>query len=477
MKAVRLPLNLMLATALTGCVNVAPHSLNALPQELATHWRVADYKQLSTRLFPSRPDGRMKAFIQEVLDRNYDLKSISATARAAAFEAGAARAERWPNAEVQINGRRDKDILEDETGRSVHSIMNSASSGLDLNWTADVWGKLADEASAARSMSEKANMDWQQARRLLIVQSASTWIKYWHMVHTEKLLVSLNITYTNLRDHFRDAYEQGLAPYSFLLEATNSQVRVEDRLEEMKLARQKASYLMNTLRGSAPANEMPMPDEGIMLNLVAFSGEIPATALVDRYDIRASFLELRAFDYTAAAAHKALLPQIMLSGSATRKGLLLKKLFSGELIWQLVGGITQPLFNARQLKAFAEQKSAEAEASWWQFRNTVVTAMLEVENAMASEQSLVKQLEKKRNTVTDTENKLHSSEERLRDGELSLSDFLQIRVEHIEARIELAEKQTEYVENRLALVLAIGFPIESSFAERLRQLDQHREQS
>jgi outer membrane protein TolC len=325
----------------------------------------------------------------------------------------------------------------------------------------DLWGKLADETAAAGYLTKRAEAEFKQTQRRLIAHAAHAWMTYWGHVYTKERLTRLHAVYTNLRDHYRETYQDGLAPYPFYLDASNNLKRSHTRLQESELKRQKLLHTMNVLRGRFPTDELQIPDDRIAPKLVAFAGEVPASVLAERPDIQTAFMELLAQEHSARAAHKALLPQINLTGSALKSAKTLSKAFSDDLVWQLVGGLTQPLFNGGQLRAHARQKSAEAEASWWQFQRVVLQAMLEVEQALATERTLRQRLTRKEQELADVARKLHSAEEQLVAGDLPVADLLQIRAEHIETQIELTETELNYIGNRLDLLMALGQPIDT----------------
>jgi len=217
---------------------------------------------------------------------------------------------------------------------------------------------------------------------------------------------------------------------------------------------------MNILRGHSPSDELNIHDSKVPLTLVDLPDKISSASLANRPDIQAAFAEVQAISHSARSAHKALLPQINLTGSALKSGETLKKAFHGDLIWQLVGGLTQPLFHGGQLKAIANQKSAEAEASWWQYQRIVLQALLEVEHAMVSDKSFSQRIEQNQSRLRSQELKYFSAEERFSNGDLPLSDFLHVKAEMIEAHIELREVELQYINNRLVLVKSLGLPIE-----------------
>jgi outer membrane protein TolC len=450
---------LILVAALMGCASTPNPLPEPLPLDQARSWKVEDYHHLSSEIFSLQSAGGMRDYIGEVLRNNPDLKSMTATVQAVAHGADATGADRWPLVRLNVSGNRRKDVLTKETS-------NFASMELEAVWEVDLWGKLADETAAAGYLTKRAEAEFKQTQRLLISQAAHAWITYCGHVYTKERLIRLHAVYTNLRNHYRETYREGLAPYPFYLDASNNLKRSHTRLQEIELKRQKLLQTMNVLRGRFPTDELPILDHSIVPKLVAFTGEVHASVLAERPDIQTAFTELLALEHSARAAHKALLPQINLTGSALKNAGSLSKVFSEDLVWQLVGGLTQPLFNGGQLRAHARQKSAEAEASWWQFQRVVLQAMLEVEQALATEHSLRRRLTWKEQELADVARKLRSAEEQLVTGDLPVADLLQIRAEHIEAQIELTETELNYIVNRLDLLMALGLPIDTFETQR-----------
>jgi len=462
----------LLAMLLSGCAsNMASQSkiaLEPLPIESAPAWKVTDYKQLSQQVFTLDYAGEIRQYIAQVLTHNPDLKAISATVNAARDNVAMTRAGYLPRADLNLSKSRNKDEL--------RGIGKSASVSVDIGLSLDIWGKLADEVAAARHFSDKTQYDLQQLKRVLISQAARLWIEYRGYVHIEKQLVDLNKVQANVVGYYQDAYQAGLipfsyyqgafqvglVPYEFFLDAKNSQRQSKIRLQEMQLEKLKTRQFMNILRGRFPADELHISEDQLFPNLASFSAEIPATALANRPDIQAAFSELQAFNRLERSANKALLPQLNLSAALSKSGQTLKKALTGDLLWQLVGGLTQPLFNGGQLRAIARQKSAEAEAVWWQYQNRVLKAMLEVESALASDTLLRWQLEQAQAEVSNLEKKIGSAKERFSDGNLSLSDYLLIKIEQIEMQMALNDVEVLYLKNRIVLITVLGLPIEAT---------------
>jgi len=444
----------MIFTVLTGCAVRIPAPLEPVVLEEAPQWNVADYKLIFGSLFTAQQNVGMQKFIGEVLAHNPDLKSLASTVKATRYNAHIAKAEIWPQAGFNVSGRREKNALTKEMDKTV-------SISFEVSWALDIWGKLLDDARSAQYLSEKSEYDLSQAKRVMVAQSVNLWVEYLNDIRIENDLTNLNAIFNNILDYYEESYQTGLSPFEFYLNAKNNLKNGQTRIRQVQLERIKTGLTMNIMRGHFPAGKLVIKESRIPITLMALPDSISPTSLAERPDIRSAFAQTRGFEFSARAAYKALLPQINLTVSAFKNGETLKKAFNGDLLWQLVGGLTQPLFNGGQLRAIARQKSAEAEASWWQYRNTVLKAMLEVEQAMADDKMLARRIGQKKTMLKDMEKKTASAKERFSDGDMALPDYLQIKAERIEAQMELSGIELLYIKNRLSLVMALGLPVET----------------
>jgi outer membrane protein TolC len=458
MKSLGLNQPVLLTTILflvSGCVLRMPPLPEAVTAiESVPGWDVSEYQMLSSQIFQIDQYSVMQTYIAQVIEHNLDLKSIAASVKATEFERHVSNAERWPVADLGLSRRREKDALTEE-------INNTTSVDLDINWVVDIWGKLSDETEAAHYLLLKSQYDLVQARRTLVVQAAQFWIDYWGYRRSEAQLIQLKQINSDLLEHYLEGYTSGLVPYEVIFDARKRLKNVQTHLWRVQLEAQKLLHTMNILRGRSPADELEVGHGKVKRAFVEFAGAVSTTILSNRSDIRAAFTEVRSLEFSAQAAYKALLPQITLTGSALKNGRTLDNALSGNIIWQLIGGVTQPLFNSGQLSAMAKSKSAQVESSWWQYQNVVLNAMREVEDAMASDRQLAWQLVQKQTALKDLSYKADSAEGRFCDGDLQLDELFLILSEKREAEMEVIDVEVAYVRNRLALIAALGLPIEA----------------
>ena len=130
-----------------------------------------------------------------------------------------------------------------------------------------------------------------------------------------------------------------------------------------------------------------------------------------------------------------------------------------DVLWQLVGGVTQPLFNGGHLRNLAKQKSKEAQSSFFNYETVVLNAMEEVENALMKESSLAQQLRISERRLKDIKKRSQSVEESYQSGAVSVQSYLGAQEQLLTIETEWIILQESYLSNRISLALAIGQPL------------------
>lgn len=428
----------------------------ALPEPAIQHdtspWQIPDIDALALAVVDGVGNSGMRHYITEVLDNNPDLKSLQATARALKFGTDSSRGARLPQLDLTVSKEHGKDAT---TG----DITQQTGAGLNMSWSLDFWGRLADEAEASSLIYQRAELDWQHARRLLVAQAADAWLNYQSGKEIEQISRRQDQAYDKLLKHYRESYQQGLSPYEFLLAARKEQQLSQQRSLDIQFENQQTRHQLNTLRGRLPNDVLRVDSHAIPGEFLIPLSSIPATALAQRPDIQAAYVEIMVLTRSTHAAQKALLPHIELSGSTLKSGRTLDKVFSGDLVWQLVGSLTQPLFNGGQLIARAKQLSEESLATWWRYQQTVLAALQEVENLLAQQQHLSQTLKNQQAYTLTLRADLRMSEERFRDGDLPFSSLLNARIQGAEANIDMKRLQQQYLSNRIHLAIALALPL------------------
>jgi outer membrane protein TolC len=394
----------------------------------------------------------LKYYLDEVRQNNKNLKSLEATVQALTFGEKVLTAQSRPNLDAILTGQReraDKDL----------KPANTVAIGLNAKWVVDIWGKLADESLAANLQTQQQVLVYQNAQRVLLAQAMQTWLSFWSAHQQESIVSKREEIAQSLFNITEGAYKNGNENYEVLIDKRSTVGLLKEQQVQNRANKEIVLHRLNILRGQSPKSSMPITQKSILPVVTSLPTKISATILAQRPDILSAFKQIEILNAETRAAHKALLPQLSLSSSLTRSSTSLNDALGTSLLWQLVGGVTQPLFNGDQLRNLAKQKSKEAESAFFKYEAVVLNAMEEVENALMKESSLAQQLSFSEIRLKNSENRSQSLEEALRDGTVSVQSYLNAQEQLLMTKTEWIILQESYLSNRISLALAIGQPL------------------
>ncbi len=427
-------------------------SNNKLLETWDTHHKSINNDELPFfSIFPEEDqNSNLKNFIREVLDKNPDLQSIIATAQAAKHSHSQAKGYTSPQADLST----DKNHLNSDDQKTIKTVRAT----IKTSWVLDIWGKLSDEKQALHFLAEQKQYDVQHAKRALIAQSSHLWLQHMEKTNRQKKMELLLSFYRKNLAHYQRSYIIGLSDFDSYMQAKNRFIEYQVRLKYTQLETLETKQILNILRGQTPNAHLSLGEFSFSKYSLSLPQKINATLLVNRPDILAAFSQAKAFDYTARSAYKAMLPQLGLSGESSLSDRSLKQALNDDVVWQLVGGIAQPIFRGGQLLANARQKSAEAEANWWQYQARVLKAMEEVESTLNQERGLSYQVVQEQKILNNQSRLLSTTAEQFSHGNVALPQYLMAQMDKIESEIRLMEAYFKYLKNRLTLMQALGVP-------------------
>lgn len=111
---------------------------------------------------------------------------------------------------------------------------------------------------------------------------------------------------------------------------------------------------------------------------------LPSALVVQRPDIQAAAAQLHEATANVGVADANLLPQITLSASIGHEALAAGSLFTPQsLLWNLIAGVTQPLFEGGTLTARRQASIYAMQAAAAQYQSTVIAAFQNVADALS----------------------------------------------------------------------------------------------
>ena len=386
----RFTLLLFTAFLATGCFQSSPS--RELPEAFHEHLTsgAVDPTELREWCEGYWPD-RLQVLTRRALTNNRELAAARANLRAAEASARAAGATRIPSLDLEGSVRRSRQPffadVEEDVPVDFETTVTRYRAGVAAQYEVDFWGRLGDEREAAALEATASEEDLRTARITLTAEVAERWFELLAQRQTSELLTAevaaSERTLELVRLRFTQGQTQGLdvVQQRQQTEALNGQ-QILTQVEMPVLARE-----LGVLLGEPPDpatrpgadGDLPMPTP------LPLAG-IPANLLQLRPDLRAAGTRMAAADRQAAAALAARLPAVVLSAQLFGETENITDLFE-TLFFDLLGSFNLVLLDGGRLRAEVDVADAQADAALAEYAQTLLTALAEVGNALALEQS------------------------------------------------------------------------------------------
>ncbi|WP_164887255.1 TolC family protein [Hahella sp. KA22] len=394
-------------------------------------------------------DAQLQGLLQEAMQANPDLRQTALRLRESGFSLTAQNASRIP--EVSASGKGERSGSDEVDARSTYSA------GLNLSWELDIWGRLSDQSDAAQSDYAAAEEDLNAAKASLAAQVMQTWIALsadQSRLDIQKArLDSLQLTEATILERFQN----GLGDLADLDAARLSTANAKAQLEQLSQTFHDRQRTLNVLLGRLP--QTPNQTTEILPEVTLPQADTPMQVIGARPDLKAAYRRILAEDARASAAYKNLLPGFSLSASLSDSGERVSDLFQQSPAWSLLGSMTAPLFNGGKIKANADAQASVAERAWWNYRETLLNALNEVESALESERRLSAQQTHYQSAREHAESSLNHYQELYSQGLADITDLLQAQRSLFDAQNQLLETRRDRMSNRITLGLALGLTL------------------
>ncbi len=184
---------------------------------------------------------------------------------------------------------------------------------------------------------------------------------------------------------------------------------------------------------------------------------LPSELVRQRPDIRASEALLHEASAAIGVATANLYPQITLSGSAGLQSLKIDKLFSSSSVaWSVGAGLLQPIFNGGALQANKRAAIAAFDQARAQYRQTVLTAFLNVANTLRALDSDADALRAQAEAEALAREQLGLVTRQYQLGAVSYLVLLDAQRTYQQTRVALVQAQAARYADTAALFQALG---------------------
>ena len=267
-------------------------------------------------------------------------------------------------------------------------VNTSATVGLTASWELDVWGRVAAGVRAAQANVAASANDVAAMRLSVQASVAQTYFAVRAAEAQQRLLADTLAAYQRSWELTQNRYRAGVASSADVAQAHTQWLAVQAQQLAAHSSRAQLEHALAVLLGQAPASftlavtaELPPPP--------ALPAQLPAQLLQRRPDIAAAQQRVQAANAQVGVARAAFFPQLSFSASAGYRAAQWADVLSAPaLVWSLGPALAATLFDGGARSAALEQALAGVEQASASYRQTVLTALQEVEDNLVLGASL-----------------------------------------------------------------------------------------
>ncbi|MBO6605003.1 MAG: efflux transporter outer membrane subunit [Roseicyclus sp.] len=394
--------------------------------------------------------------IDRLIAQNPDLAANAFRVLQREIELANARSRRLPNATAGLSATGQSAVDQSGNRDTSRRLDGSAS----LSWEADLWGRIASEGYAARADLLASTSDRQALTNTLIAQMLRAYIAAAFDARqiraTQGIIASRQSTLDIVQRRFGLGVSETTA--GNVASARESLAAARADLPALELALTEQQNRMDVLAGDLPRSAgrravglpvVPPPYRG--------GAGVPLELLDERPDIRAAAARLLAANASIHFSIGDRLPSVVLTGRLQSSGETAADLFDiDSVIASLIADLTATLFDGGRGSRLVRIREAEARALAQDYVSTVLVAVEEVENALASERLLAIQAARQRDRLSAAREATQIARDRYAAGTGDFLTLLDASSAELSAETAYLQVQEQRWQTRVNLQLSLG---------------------
>ncbi|MGO9437575.1 MAG: efflux transporter outer membrane subunit [Terracidiphilus sp.] len=369
-----------------------------------------------------------------------------------------ARAQFWPTitANPGWNRSRSSSNLRNSSQANTGQTSTLWTAPLEVSWTPDLFGKIRNEVREAKYSAQASAADLELEK---LTEQASLAQYYFEIRGQDMLQRILNDTVAadqKALDAAQGAFDTGTGDYISVVEAKATLKSAQSSAINVGLSRAQYEHAIAMLLGKV-ATDFSIPVKPMLYVPPAIPTGVPSQLAERRPDVAAAERTIAAANATIGIGYGAFFPQVTISASGGYESSLLKHLFDWpSRFWSIGPSASQVIFDGGLYRAELHQYEATYNADLATYRQTVLTAFQQVEDAMAGTRVYSQQILRQQEAVKSSQEFLDLEMQRYNTGVDPYVDVVTAQTTLLSNQVTLNSIQVQEMLSAVQLVQALG---------------------
>jgi NodT family efflux transporter outer membrane factor (OMF) lipoprotein len=408
-------------------------------------------------------DPPLDALERQIDISNQTLKAAEAAYRAARAAVGVDRGALLPTISVtgsEVKSRSPSPLSSGSAGATPASAGAGArrdySAQAQGNWQIDLWGRIRRTVEADLARAQASAADLAAARLSAQAALAEDYFQLRAADEQERLLQASVVAFTESLRIARNRVKAGVATPADVYSAQTQLENTQAAAIGVQLTRAKLEHAIAVLTGQAPAS-LAIPTGVFAAVVPIVPAGVPSSLLERRPDIAATERGVAAANAGVGVATSAWFPNLQLTGNYGYSASALSGLIkAANSAWSFGPSLAETLFNGGARLSETRQARALYDESVANYRQTVLSALQQVEDDLSSLRVLQEQNEMQNTAVADAR---RSEEIALNQYKAGVSDYtavLTAQTTRLSAEVNAVNIQSQRLTTSVELIASLG---------------------
>jgi NodT family efflux transporter outer membrane factor (OMF) lipoprotein len=458
-----------LAGALAGCA-VGPRYVRpaaAAPQAYAEEspegtraWKPAEPADVERRgsWWDVFGDPDLDALEAQAAAANQTVVQAEARFRIARATARGARADLFPTVGAGVSATRSRTAINRSTAipGAPAGIGNTYQVSGDFAYEIDVWGRVRRNLEANVASAQASAADLEAVRLSVHAELAVDYFALRGIDAERDLLVKSIADYEKALRLTRDRHAQGIVSGVDVAQAETQLETTRAQATELEVQRALLAHAIAVLAGKAPA-ELPVPPAPSRVEPPLLPILLPSELLERRPDVASAERNVAAANAQIGVAQAGFFPSLVINATGGWESGSWTKFFSApNLFWSLGAALAQTLFEGGRRIAAKEQAVAGYDAAVAAYREGVLVAFQEVEDALSTLRLLAAESEQQARAVVAAERAAELAQNRYQGGITTYLEVVTAQAIALANERNAVDLQTRRMTASVGLVKALG---------------------
>jgi outer membrane protein, multidrug efflux system len=381
-------------------------------------------------------DPQLEALESDVLERNQNLVAAIARVEQARASSRQTRSSFYPQLSGATSWNRSQSVLFNQS-----MLMSTYSIPFDLTYEVDLWGKIRRSYESANARTQVSVAD---ARQIVLTLTSDAALNYFQARTFDAQTVILRRT-VELRQEtvstLRRQFEAGTIPEIDLARALTDVATARADLAAVGRARAEVENALALLCGYA-ASDFSLAEQALSAAMPEIPTGMPSDLLERRLDIFSAEATLITRNAEIGVAISGYFPVVRLAASGGVMSADAKSLFNLDSgVWSIGPSVSVPLFTGGRTDAEVRRSKAAYDESVAAYKQSVLGAFRDVEDALAQIHYLAQQVQAYQEAQTNARRATDLAQLRYRGG--TVSNLEVVDAERIQLQVELLAKSTQ----------------------------------